>query len=84
MSAYTQILYHIVFAAKDRRPVLADSRRDDLYKYMNGVIKNNHSRPVWTNGVKDHVHILLSVHPTVAGSTCILVGLFLSVGFTYG
>jgi REP element-mobilizing transposase RayT len=66
MSTYTQILYHIVFATKDRRPVLADARRDDLFRYMNGVIKNNRSRPVWTNGVKDHVHILLSLHPTVA------------------
>jgi REP element-mobilizing transposase RayT len=66
MSTYTQILYHIVFATKDRLPVLADARRDDLFRYMKGVIKNSRSRPVWTNGVKDHVHILLSLHPTVA------------------
>jgi REP element-mobilizing transposase RayT len=66
MSTYTQILYHIVFATKDRRPVLVDARRDDLFRYTSGVIKNSHSRPVWTNGVKDHVHILLSLHPTVA------------------
>jgi REP element-mobilizing transposase RayT len=66
MSTYTQILYHIVFTTKDRLPVLADSRRDDLFKYMNGVIKNSHCRPIWTSGVKDHVHSLLSLHPTVA------------------
>ncbi len=66
MSSYTQILYHIVFATKDRHPALSDSRRDDLFKYMHGVIKNKHCRPVWINGVKDHVHILLSLHPTVA------------------
>jgi REP element-mobilizing transposase RayT len=66
MSTYTQILYHLVFATKDRRPVLGDSRRDDLYRYISGVIKNNQSKPVWTKGVKDHVHILLSVHPSVA------------------
>jgi putative transposase len=66
MSTYTQILYHIVFATKDRQPVLSDSRRDELFMYMNGVIKNSHCRPVWINGVRDHVHILLSLHPTVA------------------
>lgn len=65
MSTYTQILYHLVFATKDRRPVLSDSRRDDLFRYMTGVIKNSHCRPVWINGVKDHTHILLSLHPTV-------------------
>ena len=66
MSTYTQILYHIVFTTKERRPVLADARRDDLYRYISGVIKNNRSRTVWINGVKDHVHILMSVHPTIA------------------
>jgi REP element-mobilizing transposase RayT len=65
MSTYTQILYHIVFATKDRAPVLTDLRREDLFRYMNGVIKNSHCRPIWTNGVKDHVHSLLSLHPTV-------------------
>jgi putative transposase len=66
MSTYTQILYHVVFTTKDRQPVIADSRCDDLYRYLNGVIKNNHSRPVWTIGVKNHAHILLSMHPTAA------------------
>jgi len=66
MSTYTQILYHLVFATKDRRPVLSDSRRDDLFKYISGVIKNHHCRPTWSDGVRDHVHFLMSVHPTVA------------------
>ena len=66
MSTYTQILYHIVFPTKDHLPVLADSRRDDLFRYMTGVIKNSQCKPIWTNGVKDHAHILLSLHPTVA------------------
>jgi REP element-mobilizing transposase RayT len=55
-----------VFATKDRRPVLADPRRDDLFRYVNGVIKNSRCRPIWTDGVRDHVHSLLSLHPTVA------------------
>ncbi|MGD0220905.1 MAG: IS200/IS605 family transposase [Terriglobia bacterium] len=66
MSTYTQILYHIVFSSKGRRPVLSDSRRDELFMYMTGAIKNSHCRPVWLNGVRDHVHILLSLRPTVA------------------
>ena len=66
MSTYTQILYQIVFATKDRVPALTDLRRGDLFRYMNGVIKNSHCRPIWIDGVKDHVHSLLSLHPTVA------------------
>lgn len=66
MSTYTQILYHVVFATKDRRPVLSDSRREDLFRYVSGVIKNNDCQPVWIDGVRDHIHVLLSLHPTVA------------------
>jgi REP element-mobilizing transposase RayT len=66
MSTYTQILYHLVFSTKDRQPVLSDSRRNELCMYMTGVIKNRHCRPVWINGVRDHVHILFSLRPTVA------------------
>jgi REP element-mobilizing transposase RayT len=66
MSTYTQILYHVVFATKDRQPVLVESHRDDRFRYTSGVIKNSQCRPVWINGVKDHVHVLLSLHPTVA------------------
>ena len=65
MSTYTQSLYHLVFATKDRRPVLSDGRRDELFRYMNGVIKNNQCKPVWINGVRDHIHILSSLHPTL-------------------
>jgi len=66
MSTYTQILYRLVFSTKDRQPALSDSRRNELFKYMNGVIENNHCRPVWMNGVRDPVHILFSLRPTVA------------------
>ena len=55
-----------MFATKDRQGVLSDSGRDALFRYITGVIKNNHCRLVWINGVKDHVHILLSLHPSVA------------------
>ena len=66
MSTYTQTLYHLVFATKDRRPVLSDVRRNDLFRYVNGIIKHDRCKPVWINGVRDHIHILSSLHPTLA------------------
>ena len=66
MSTYTQTLYHLVFATKDRRPVLSDGRREELFRYVNGIIKHNHCKPVWINGVRDHIHILSSLHPMLS------------------
>jgi putative transposase len=65
MSTYTQIYYHIIFSTKDRRPVLKKDRREELFRYLWGVIKNHRCHLYRLNGVDDHVHMLLSLHPTV-------------------
>lgn len=66
MSTYTQILYHIVFATKNREAALDKPRRDDLYRFIWGCLKNRHSHLYRIGGIEDHIHILTSVHPTVA------------------
>lgn len=66
MSTYTQILYHVVFATKNREPVLSRERRDDLYKYLWGIIQKRDAHLYRIGGIEDHVHILCSLHPSVA------------------
>ncbi len=66
MSTYTQILYHIVFGTKDRQPVLAGDRRDDLFRYTWGITKRLECPLFRVNGVEDHLHLLVAIHPTVA------------------
>ena len=65
MSTYTQILYHIVFSTKNREPVLLASRREDLLKYIQGILKNKQCHLYRISAVTDHVHILCSIHPAV-------------------
>ncbi len=66
MSTHTAISYHIVFSTKDRRPVLRRDRREDLFRYIWGIIKNRQSHLYRINGVEDHLHILSSLHPSVS------------------
>ena len=65
MSTYTQIYYHIVFCTKDRVPALRPEKREDLFRYTWGILKNNDCHLYRIGGVEDHVHILTSLHPTV-------------------
>ena len=65
MSTRTQICYHIVFSTKDRQPTLRADRREDLLRYIWGIIKNRHGHLYRINGVEDHLHILSNLHPTV-------------------
>ncbi|MBI3111738.1 MAG: IS200/IS605 family transposase [Ignavibacteriales bacterium] len=66
MSTFTQILYQIVFGTKYRQGTLAEGNRDELYRYMAGVLKNKKCHVYRINGVKDHVHIVTHLNPTVA------------------
>ena len=66
MSTFTQIYYHIVFSTKNREPVLVANKRDNLFCYTWGILKNKDCHLYRIGGVEDHVHILTSVHPTIA------------------
>ena len=66
MSTYTQILYQIVFGTKNRHPVLLKEKRDDLYKYITGLLKNKNCHLYQIGGVADHIHIVTHLHPSIS------------------
>jgi len=66
VSTYTQIYYHIVFSTKDRVPALLADKRENLFRYVWGILKNENCHLYRINGVEDHVHILTSVHPAIS------------------
>lgn len=61
-----RLIYHIVFATKNRVPCLNAEGRSALFRYVWGIIKNNQCHLYRVNGVEDHLHILTSLHPTVS------------------
>jgi REP element-mobilizing transposase RayT len=66
MSTYTQILYQIVFSTKNREHTLTKPKRDELFKYVWGILKNKNCHLYQIGGVTDHIHILTHLHPSVA------------------
>ena len=71
MSIYAQIIYHVVFSTKNRERVLGKPRRDDLYRFIWGVVQKRQCHLYRIGGVEDHVHVLISLHPAVALSDLI-------------
>ena len=62
MGAHHQLLYHIVFSTKQRRPLLRDDTfRDDTWRYMAGIVKNIDGFPLKIGGYYDHVHLLVNI-----------------------
>jgi len=60
---YSQLYFHIVFAVKKRALLIDQSWKDDLYKYITGIISNKSQKLMIINGMPDHVHMLISTKP---------------------
>ena len=58
----------IVFAVKGRHNLIAAKNRDELEKYICGIIINKKSKPLAIYCNPDHIHILVGLHPAVAVS----------------
>ncbi|WP_125721535.1 IS200/IS605 family transposase [Flavobacterium ustbae] len=62
-NTYTQIHIHFVFAVKYRQAAIHESWKNELYKYISGIIKNHNHKLLGINGMADHVHILIGIRP---------------------
>ena len=66
MSTYTQILYQIVFSTYKREETLIPADRQELFRYMTGILQNKKCHLYRINGVSDHLHIVTHLHPSVS------------------
>ncbi|MBK6836490.1 MAG: IS200/IS605 family transposase [Bacteroidetes bacterium] len=62
-NTYSQIYIHLVFAVKGRENVIDKSFKNELYKYICGIVTNKKQKVFSINGVADHIHILVSIGP---------------------
>jgi putative transposase len=66
MSTYTQILYQLVFSTKNHEGTLTNPNRQELFKYIAGILKNKNCHLYRINGVENHLHIITHLHPSVS------------------
>ncbi len=45
-NTYTQLLVQLVFAVKYRKSMIHEDIREDIQKYMTGVVKSNGYKPL--------------------------------------
>jgi REP element-mobilizing transposase RayT len=64
-NTYTQIYLHIVFCVKGRQNLIHDKWKEELHKYICGVVNGKNQRVYAIGGISDHVHILVSIKPNI-------------------
>lgn len=62
---YSQIYIQYVFAVKGRENLLQKPWREEVFKYMAGIIKAKDQKPIIINGVTDHVHVFVGLRPAM-------------------
>lgn len=63
-NTYTQIHIQAVFAVQNRNCIIQNIWKEELYKYITGIIQNHNHKVLAINGMPDHLHILFGMRPT--------------------
>src|ERR1051325_1277943 len=66
--SYTNLLYHIVYATKERAPFIRRDFAPLLHQKLGGIAKDLHALAIEINGVADHVHLLVKIQPVISVS----------------
>lgn len=67
----TSAIYHIVINTIYRKKTIDEKNKKELYKYIYGIIQNNSSTLLRINGIGNHIHILLDLHPSISLATLV-------------
>ncbi|MBD2012756.1 IS200/IS605 family transposase [Microcoleus sp. FACHB-53] len=64
--ALWRLYYHLVWATKERQPLINSDREDELYRYI--IAKADDIRCIVhaIGGVEDHIHLVVSIPPKLA------------------
>ncbi|MCK9163316.1 MAG: IS200/IS605 family transposase [Bacteroidales bacterium] len=65
-NTYTQLYIHLVFAVKGRENFILEDKREELEKYICGIVSNNNSKPLAIFCNPDHTHILIGLNPSIS------------------
>ena len=60
---FSQIYIHLVFSVKERQNVIHKTWREELFKYVSGILKGKYQKVFAIGGMPDHIHILISLRP---------------------
>jgi REP element-mobilizing transposase RayT len=63
---FTQIYIQVVFAVKGRANLIPSSHKEELYRYITGIVSNKEQKLIAINGTPNHIHILIGLKPTMA------------------
>ncbi|NEQ25083.1 MAG: IS200/IS605 family transposase, partial [Microcoleus sp. SIO2G3] len=64
--AFWRLYYHLVWATKERQPLITSEREPKLYSYIIGKADSLNSIIHAIGGIEDHIHLITSIPPSLS------------------
>ncbi len=65
-NTFTQLYIQIVFSVRSRASLIKDQWRENLHRYITGIVQNKGHKMLAINSMPDHIHIFVSMKPDAA------------------
>lgn len=65
-NTYSQIYIQVVFAVSTRMSLIAAERKEELQKYMTGIVTRQGQKLLAIHCMPDHTHLLVGLRPDMA------------------
>jgi putative transposase len=65
-NTYSQIYIQVVFAVEGRQNLLRKEHKEELHKYITGIITHQKQKLLAIHCLPDHAHILIGLRPSMA------------------
>lgn len=65
-NTFSQIYIQTVFAVSNRQSLIKPEFKEDVYKYVTGIVRNQGHKLLSINGAPDHLHLLIGLKPSMA------------------
>lgn len=64
-NTFSQIYLQFVFAVKGRESLIGKPHKEELHKYMTGLVQNRKAKMLAVHCMPDHTHLFVGIKPTV-------------------
>jgi REP element-mobilizing transposase RayT len=65
-NTFSQIYLQFVFVVKQRRSLIPKEHKEELHKYISGLVKNRNAKLLAVHCMPDHTHLFVGFRPTIA------------------
>nr|WP_310587916.1 IS200/IS605 family transposase [Larkinella arboricola] len=65
-NTYTQLYVQVVFAVKDRQSLIPHRHKEELHRYITGIVQRRGAKFLAVHCMPDHTHLFVSYSPALA------------------